>query len=79
MAEITDRESLELWLEDKPREWATVIAVRAALRVTPLLATALGPRGGARKAARDIILPVLRGTAAPWVAATWPTRGAEAQ
>jgi len=41
---IMDPESLELWLEDKPAEWAQVIAVRAALRVFPLV---LGIRGRA--------------------------------
>ena len=33
--EITSREELEAWLEDKPREWAQVIAARCALRVFP--------------------------------------------
>lgn len=32
---ISSREELEVWLEDKPREWAQVIALRAALRVLP--------------------------------------------
>ncbi|MCB2089327.1 MAG: hypothetical protein KDD98_10945, partial [Sphingomonadaceae bacterium] len=32
---ITSRKALEVWLEDKPREWAHVIALRAALRVLP--------------------------------------------
>lgn len=51
---------------------------RAALRVAPMLSTALGPRGGGvGKAGRDIVLPTFRGMAAPWVAGTWPTRGAE--
>ncbi|MEL7683835.1 hypothetical protein AAG594_05800 [Citromicrobium bathyomarinum] len=30
---ITSRGELQTWLEDKPREWAEVIALRAALRV----------------------------------------------
>jgi hypothetical protein len=35
--EIKDRDSLERWLEDKPVEWAQLIALRAALRVFPLV------------------------------------------
>lgn len=35
--DITDRESLGRWLEDKPAEWAQLIALRAALRVFPLV------------------------------------------
>lgn len=35
---ITSREELEAWLEDKPREWAQVIALRSALRALPLVA-----------------------------------------
>lgn len=33
---ISSREELEAWLKDKPREWAHVVALRAALRVLPL-------------------------------------------
>ncbi len=36
--EITSREELQAWLEDKPREWAQVIALRGALRVLPMVA-----------------------------------------
>lgn len=35
--EIDSPEALEAWLADKPTEWAQVIAVRAALRVFPLV------------------------------------------
>jgi hypothetical protein len=74
VVEFSKREELERWLEGKPREWTVVIAARAALRVVPLLATVLGPRGGGlEKAGRDIILPVFRGVAASWVAGTLPS------
>lgn len=36
--EFTNREVLRVWLEDKPAEWARVIAHRVAMRVLPLLA-----------------------------------------
>lgn len=35
LPDIDSREKLEAWLQDKPREWAQVIASRAALRVLP--------------------------------------------
>ena len=35
--EISSREQLEDWLRDEPIEWAQVIALRAALRVFPLV------------------------------------------
>lgn len=35
--EIDSPEALEAWLADKPADWAQVIAVRAALRVFPLV------------------------------------------
>ena len=38
---ITSGEELEAWLQDKPRDWAQVIASRVALRVLPLLEAAL--------------------------------------
>jgi hypothetical protein len=67
---ITQREDLRLWLESKPRDWALVIAARAALRVAPMAATAFRLRSG--KARRTIVLPIFRGMAAAWVANMWP-------
>ncbi len=37
MVEITDRKSLERWLEGKPQRVCVLIAARAALRVYPIL------------------------------------------
>ena len=37
MAQITSREELVAWLKGKPTDWAQVIAVRAALRLTPFV------------------------------------------
>jgi hypothetical protein len=75
--DLENRKDVERWLKGKPGEVALVIAARSALRVAPLLATALGPRGGLKKASRDIFLPAFRGMAAPWVAGTWPARSGE--
>jgi hypothetical protein len=38
---ITSRDELRAWLEGKPRPWAQVIAIRAALRVFPTIGRAL--------------------------------------
>jgi len=38
LVEIRDRDGLVVWLQDQPREVSVAIAVRAALRVLPLLA-----------------------------------------
>jgi hypothetical protein len=71
--DFSRREEVEHWLEGKSREVAVVFAVRAALRVTPLLAILLGARGGdVPRVARDIILPVFRAIATRWAAGQYP-------
>jgi len=45
MIKFSNREEVESWLRDKPQAVAAVLAARAALRVVPTLAPALGPRG----------------------------------
>jgi hypothetical protein len=75
LAEIVDRKDLARWLKNRPREDAVVIAARAALRVAPLLVTALNADAAARRAA--IVLQCLRAMAAPLVAAVGPTKGAK--
>lgn len=80
MVEFSKRDDVQRWLQDKPREIAVVIAARAALRAIPALALALGPRGGgAREAGRDVVLGVLRVTAASWVAAKTQMHGVDIQ
>lgn len=59
MVEFSNREDVERWLRGKPRDIAMVIAARALLRVVPLLANALGGRGGAFLVKKDIVIPVL--------------------
>ncbi len=75
LVEIKNREDLGRWLENRPREDAVAIAARAALRVLPLLVTALDK--DAEKHRTAIVLPIFRAAAAPWVAAVGPTKGAE--
>ncbi len=77
MPKFGDRKSFEKWLTDKPREWAVVLAARVALRTVPFLADA-EVRGDDDPLAA-IVLPTLRATAAPWVAAEYPTHGAGLQ
>lgn len=78
VVEFSKREDLKRWLDGKPREWAVVIAVRAALRVAPTLATTLGQRGGGvRNVGRDIILPTFHEMAVAWVGGTWPIHRAD--
>lgn len=37
MIDISNREELETWLEDKPIEWSQVLATRISLRILPLI------------------------------------------
>ena len=49
---IRNRKDLESWLESRPREDAVALAARAALRVVPLLVTALDEDAEARRPLR---------------------------
>ena len=72
IADIEDRESLEAWLEDQPREVAVWIASRAAARVLPVWWDAVLTKDWAHE--RDLTaLPVLRSVLISSVAATGPT------
>jgi hypothetical protein len=76
---FSNYDEVRRWVSNKPHEVAAVFAARAALRVAPLLAYALGPRGGgAARIGKDIILPAFRAIATPWVAGQYPTHGVEA-
>ena len=79
MAVIDGSEALEKWLEGKSREIATAIAVRAALRVLPLIALELPPRGGKKRFASFVALTsaAFRCTALARVAGKYPTRANE--
>jgi hypothetical protein len=83
MVDFSNRKEVERWLEqNKParrrREVAVALAARAALRVAPLLGQEL-TRGGRQRGEilSSLVLPCLRAAAAPWVAAKYPTHGAE--
>ena len=72
---MMDAQELKAWLNPKPVEYACVLAVRAALRVVPVLGYALCDDQKDRR--RRIILPSLRALAAASFAAALPTRAAE--
>src|SRR5258706_41450 len=69
MVDFSNREHVRRWLADKPRDVATVVAARAALRVVPLLVTGIATPGFKK----TLILPVFRATAVSWVAGRDPT------
>ena len=68
---ITNREELEAWLADKPREWAQVIAMRSALRVLPLAGEELHREGG-NETKLDFALTVFRANFISWCAREYP-------
>ena len=75
VVKITSKNKLKAWLDGKDREVAVALASRTALRVLPLAANWVGVDPKDRAAA--LMLPIFRANAAPWLASTWPNRGAE--
>lgn len=73
MAKIRSERSLERWFKAKPHRVRSAVTSRVVLRILPLLAVGVGPRGGgASRLRRDVVLPVFRAAALCWVAASWP-------
>jgi hypothetical protein len=66
LADIKDSEELKAGLETQPRKVAAALAVRAALRVLPLVQL-----GRCKGYMRSLVLPVFRATAVSWAAAKY--------
>ena len=75
MKKITNANNLEAWLKGKPPAFACAIAIRAALRVAPLLGKALLEDETERRA--TIVLSSFRALATASFAAAWPARVSE--
>lgn len=75
---MRSHEDVVRFLADKPREWAEVLAARAALRVVPLFESnfAAVPSPLLYKSF-DVFLTLLRAAVLPWLAAVVPARGQE--
>ena len=74
-ADVADSDRLGAWLKGKPPEFACQLAVRAALRVVPVLECALHDQEEDRR--RTVLLPSLRALAAARFGSTWPRHRAE--
>lgn len=77
MAKSSKREDIALWLQGKRQAVAAVLAARAALRVTPTVATSLDSDDHRIHNIAQAALSVFRCVAVPWAAAKYPTHGAE--
>ncbi len=74
--DLNDMKSLEAWLNNWPREFAVVLAARAALRVPPLDIAVPETAEGARKI-RELISSLFRSSALARVVAKYPIRAQE--
>jgi hypothetical protein len=78
LPKLSSRTELERWFVGKPREWAVVIAARAALRTVPFLIRGGNPPSDlVADVGRIIVLPGLRCMAPAWVAAKFPSHDAD--
>lgn len=71
-AEAGNREALETWLRDRPREVAVAVALRAALRIMPMIVR-FAPRANSPEHFEDIVASVFRGFAIARVALVHPS------
>jgi len=74
--QIDSPKELEAWLQDKPADWAQLIAVRSALRVFPLVFSVVGISEDRLPAAQaqGLILSVWRAVFISWAARKYPAR-----
>ena len=77
MSDVMDSDRLGMWLKGKPPEFACLLAVRAALRIVPVLEYALHEAEEDRRQA--VILPSFRALAAASFGSAWPRHRSEAR
>ena len=65
---ITSHKELELWLKDKPADWAQVIATRAVLRMMPYAFAEQVPQ----EWVNDFALGLIRAISISWAASNFP-------
>ncbi|MEO0871109.1 MAG: hypothetical protein AAFY19_03995 [Pseudomonadota bacterium] len=64
--EITSRDELEAWLDDKPQELARVLSRRAAVRLAPIIMDTAHSKDG-RLLSGGLVLPAVRAIAVSWM------------
>jgi hypothetical protein len=73
LPDIDSPEKLEAWLRGKPREWAQVIAMRAALRVLPLVGEVLAIEPGKpeHESSSILVCNCFRASVVSWLTRTF--------